>query len=97
MLKMMSQPKKRQRLIDEVPIICNTTFDELSVDELALIFEYLSPQTIMCARLNRKMRVAATKIVVPISRDRKFYVGICSVKIYNAGCYDDCITEHSTD
>ena len=38
MLKMMSQSNKRQRLIDEVPIIiCNTTFDELSVDELAQI------------------------------------------------------------
>ena len=74
MLKMMFQSNKRQRLIDEVHIICNNTFDELSVDELALIFEYLSPQTIMCARLNRKMRVAATKTFVPISRDHKFDV-----------------------
>ena len=73
MLKMMSQPKKRQRLIDEAPIR-NATFDALSVDELALIFEYLSPQNIMCARLNRKMRVAATKTFVPISRDRKLCI-----------------------
>ena len=73
-LKMTAQPKKRQRPIDEVPIICNTTFDELSVDELALIFEYLSPQNIVCARLNRKMRVAATKTFVPISRDRKLCI-----------------------
>ena len=38
----------------------------------------------MCARLNRKMRVAATKIAVPISKLCEFYVGICSVKTYNA-------------
>ena len=81
--KMASQPKKKQKLAAEAPIFtCNTTFDALSVDELALIFEYLSPENTMCARLNRKMRVAATKTVVPISRDRNFCIH--SVKTYNA-------------
>ena len=78
---MMSHPKKKQRLVADA-FTCNTTFDALSVDELALIFEYLSPENIMCARLNRKMRSAATKTVVPINSDRNFCID--SVKKYNA-------------
>ena len=37
----------------------------LNTDELALIFGYLRPENIMRARLNKKMRDAATKTIVP--------------------------------
>ena len=41
------------------------SFDDLSTDEVANIFGYLPPEDIMRARLNKKMREAATKTIVP--------------------------------
>ena len=41
------------------------SFDDLSTDEVAIIFGYLPPADIMRARLNKKMREAATKTIVP--------------------------------
>ena len=72
----MSHQQKKRRLDDRQINIDDVqnkhdhhlvTFDALSTDELVLIFEYLLPENIMLARLNKKMRDAATKTVVPIS------------------------------
>ena len=41
-----------------------STIDRLGTDELVNIFEYLPPEDIMRARLNKKMRDAAKKTFV---------------------------------
>ena len=41
-----------------------STIDRLGTDELVNIFEYLPPEDIMRARLNKKMREAAKKTFV---------------------------------
>ena len=63
----------------------------LNTDELALIFGYLRPENIMRARLNKKMRDAATKTIVPTisftspspTRQREIF-SIASQEKYNA-------------
>ncbi len=57
----------------------DATFDDLSTDELAIIFGFLDPFDIMRSRLCRKLRMAATTAVVPM-----FDFRVKSVGNYNA-------------
>eukprot|EP00984_Skeletonema_dohrnii_P028771 scaffold18884_cov72-Skeletonema_dohrnii-CCMP3373.AAC.1 len=73
----MPRPQKRQKLEDgqtnnDVPAddISTSSFDRLGTDELANIFGFLRPEDIMLARLNNKMREAAKKTIVPMTRFR---------------------------
>ena len=88
----MPRPNKKQRrlledgqshetepAVDHDDDIVAGSIDDLSTDELANIFGYLSPEDIMRARLNNKMREAATKTIVPPT---DFVVD--NVKKYNA-------------
>ena len=43
------------------------TFNILGTDEIANIFGYLTPTDIMLARLNKNMRDAAKKTIVPMA------------------------------
>jgi hypothetical protein len=53
--------------------------EKMSADVMTIIFSFLPPKVIMCARLNRKWRDAAAKTMVPPT---KFVVH--SVRSYNA-------------
>jgi len=55
------------------------SFDDLGTDVLANIFGCLPPKDIMRARLNKKMREAAKKTIVPLAN-----FSIDSVDKYNA-------------
>mmetsp|Transcript_25753 Transcript_25753/g.43680 ORF Transcript_25753/g.43680 Transcript_25753/m.43680 type:complete len:420 (+) Transcript_25753:95-1354(+) len=57
----------------------SSSFDRLGTDALANIFGFLLPEDIMLARLNKKMREAAKKTIVPLT---DFVVD--SVRKYNA-------------
>eukprot|EP00985_Skeletonema_marinoi_P028043 scaffold23834_cov158-Skeletonema_marinoi.AAC.3 len=59
--------------------LVDLVFDDLSTDELVNIFVFLSPEDIMRARLNRKMRDSAKKTIVPMTE-----FSVDSVKKYNA-------------
>ena len=72
----MPHASKKPRLVG-LPVV---GFNDLSTDELALIFGYLSPEDVMRARLSKKMREAAKKTIVPLTRI-PFIVD--SVKKYN--------------
>ena len=56
-----------------------SAIDRLGTDELANIFGFLGPDDIMRARLNKKMRDAARKTVVPVTRFQ-----VTSVSKFNA-------------
>jgi len=81
--------KKKQRLEDQSHGVVEVahdnfveaamSFDKLSGDVMAIIFGFLHPNDIMRSRLNKKMRDAATKTMVPPT---KFVVD--SVRSYNA-------------
>jgi hypothetical protein len=81
--------KKKQRLEDQSHGVVELahdnfvetamSFDKLSGDVMAIIFGFLPPNDIMRARLNKRMRDAATKTMVPPT---KFVVD--SVRSYNA-------------
>ena len=45
----------------------SSSFDRLGADALANIFGFLRPEDIMLARLNKKMREAAKKTIVPLT------------------------------
>ncbi len=64
---------KKLRLIDASLVIrrsrrvagrLSATFDDLGVDELAIIFSFLPREEIMCARLNKTMRAAAKEVIL---------------------------------
>ena len=67
--------KKKQRLEDQSHGVVEVahdnfveaamSFDKLSADVMAIIFGFLHPNDIMRSRLNKKMRDAATKTMVP--------------------------------
>jgi hypothetical protein len=86
---MPSRLKKKQRLEDQSHGVVEVahdnfveaamSFDKLSGDVMAIIFGFLHPNDIMRSRLNKKMRDAATKTMVPPT---KFVVD--SVRSYNA-------------
>ena len=92
-IKKMPHPNKKQKLDANNSMIATdnddnegASFDLLSTDEIALIFGYLTAQNIMCARLNRKMRDASIKTIVPIIRNDKFWGGfvVHNERKYNA-------------
>eukprot|EP00573_Skeletonema_grethae_P003049 CAMPEP_0201689156 /NCGR_PEP_ID=MMETSP0578-20130828/2782_1 /ASSEMBLY_ACC=CAM_ASM_000663 /TAXON_ID=267565 /ORGANISM="Skeletonema grethea, Strain CCMP 1804" /LENGTH=257 /DNA_ID=CAMNT_0048173697 /DNA_START=171 /DNA_END=940 /DNA_ORIENTATION=- len=56
----------------------NATFDDLGVDELAIIFGFFPHHDIMRVRLNKKMRDAATQAIVPMTE-----FAVKSVRYYN--------------
>eukprot|EP00984_Skeletonema_dohrnii_P033264 scaffold29248_cov140-Skeletonema_dohrnii-CCMP3373.AAC.4 len=57
----------------------SSSFGKLGTDALANIFGFLRPEDIMRARLNKKMREAAKKTIVPLTDFR-----VDSVRKYNA-------------
>ena len=71
----MPRPKKKQRRLEEVQsndVVASAandpvmpSFDDLGTDELAHIFGFLPREDILRARLNKKMREAAKKTLVP--------------------------------
>eukprot|EP00984_Skeletonema_dohrnii_P035138 scaffold34620_cov149-Skeletonema_dohrnii-CCMP3373.AAC.3 len=83
----MPRPQKKQKLEDgqtnnDVAADDDTStssFDRLGTDELANIFGFLRPEDIMLARLNKKMREAAKKTIVPMTDFR-----VRNVRKYNA-------------
>ena len=82
----MSHQQKKHRIdygqinLDDDHLV---TFDTLCTDEIVLIFEYLSPENIMLARLNKKMRDAAIT-VVPMDNDIDDAFHVDSVRKYNS-------------
>jgi hypothetical protein len=73
----MPRPKKKQRRLEEVQsndVVASAandpvmpSFDDLGTDELAHIFGFLPREDILRARLNKKMREAAKKTIVPLT------------------------------
>eukprot|EP00985_Skeletonema_marinoi_P017195 scaffold9363_cov75-Skeletonema_marinoi.AAC.2 len=60
----------------------SSSFDRLGTDALANIFGFLLPEDIMLARLNKKMREAAKKTIVPLT---DFVVDSISVRGLDRG------------
>jgi hypothetical protein len=59
--------------------LVDETAEELSTDEVAIIFGFLAPKDIMCARVCRTWRDAAKKTLAPLTEFR-----VNSVREYNA-------------
>ena len=96
----MPRPKKKLKRKQNRPSNRDYTnyIDLLSTDELAIIFGYLLPENIMLARLNKKMRDAAIKTIVPIPKCRvnAFNDRLCQ-KIQSNDCDDNCTAQSSAD
>eukprot|EP00985_Skeletonema_marinoi_P017196 scaffold9363_cov75-Skeletonema_marinoi.AAC.3 len=80
----MPHSKKKQKLEDSAAVATeyddnSSSFGRLGADALANIFGFLRPEDIMLARLNKKMREAAKKTCVPMTRFR-----VDSVRKFNA-------------